>query len=147
MDGLTDAMRLLAREHGASSARGIGGDGSVGNPDVNQWLHGLGVLVREQPVQLRHGAEVHKAGVEIGPALAVVFPAQVPEWVDPVRVIEVSIDAEDLTEARPDIVGKGLREADVLADPITPSQRRLWRLEIVRPRGDGSLFGWRTETA
>ncbi len=63
-----------------------------------------------------------KARIEISPALVVVISTEMPERVDPVRVVEMGIDTEDLTKARTAVVKKRLREASALAKPVAASQ-------------------------
>ena len=122
-------------------------DRPVGNPDVDQRLHRLRVLVREQAVQLGNAAEVDEAGVDISPALVVVGAAQVPERVDPVRVVEMGVDAEDLAEACAHIVDEALGKASILSRPLATSQSRSWSLEISRSSRDRSLPGWGAEAS
>ena len=52
-----------------------------------------------------------KAKIEISLALVVIIPAEMPERVDPVRVLEIHVDTEDLTKPRTAIVKEFLREA------------------------------------
>ena len=59
-----------------------------------------------------------EAGVEVSPALVVVGAAQVPERVDPVRVVEVGIDAEDLAKACANIMNESLWKASILSRPL-----------------------------
>ena len=59
-----------------------------------------------------------KARIKVRPALGVVLAAKVPKGFNPVRVIKVTVHAEDVTEAHADVIGKGLREPSSLADPI-----------------------------
>ena len=63
-----------------------------------------------------------KARIEISPALIVVISAEMPERVDPVGVVEMGIDTEDLTKARTAVVKKRLREASAFAKPVAASQ-------------------------
>lgn len=53
-----------------------------------------------------------------------------PERVDPVRVVEVGVDAEDLTEAGTDIVEESFGEASALAKPLASSQSGQRSLEV-----------------
>jgi len=59
------------------------------HPQINQWLHGLRVLLREQTVQPSAVDEVHEARVELAVA------ARVPEE-EPVLPVEVGVAAEHL---------------------------------------------------
>ena len=62
-----------------------------------------------------------KARIEISPALIVVISAEVPERVDPVGVVEMGVDPEDLAEACTTVVKERLRKASALAKPVTAS--------------------------
>ena len=92
--------------------------GPICDPDIDERLHWSRILVRQQAVQLRNGAKVNKARVKIGPSLRVGTAANMPEWIDPVRVVQVGVDAEDLAEASADVVQECLGEACVLAEPV-----------------------------
>jgi len=48
----------------------------------------------------------------------------VPERVDPVGVVEVGVQAEDLTEAGLDVAVEGLWETGALAEPVASCERR-----------------------
>lgn len=70
-----------------------------------------------------------KARIEVGPPLSIVLPAQMPERVDPMRMIEMRIDTEDLTKACATVVEECLRKASALAKPIaTVSIYTAWRV-------------------
>ena len=88
---------------------------------------------------------MHKARIEIGPALIVVISTEMPERVDPVRVIEMRIDTEDLAKACAAVIKKCLWEASALAKPVAASQGRKRRLKIGRSNGEWSFTGWCTE--
>lgn len=109
---------LLRRHNSASAVRCVGRNRPVGNPNVDQRLHRLRIPVREKAIEFGDRAEVDEARIEICPTLSVVLPAQVPERVDPMRVIEMRVDSEDLTEACAAVVEKCFREACALANPI-----------------------------
>ena len=88
-----------------------------------------------------------EAGVEISPALVVVVAAEVPERVNPVRVVEMRIHAEDLTEARTDVVEERFRKTCILAKPISACQDRKRCLKISRSSSDWSFGQWCIEAA
>lgn len=107
----------LRASNGAGPVGSISWNGSIANPNVDQWLHGFGILIGQKTVELCHGTEVDKAGIEISPAAT----AEMPERVNPVRMVDVSVDTEDLTEAGATIVEERLREARAFAEPLTAS--------------------------
>ena len=109
---------LLRRHNSANAVRCVGRNRPVGNPDVDQRLHRLRVPIRKKAVELGDSAKVDEARIEVSPALSIILPAQVPERVNPVRMIEMRVDAEDLAKARAAVVEKCLRKASALADPI-----------------------------
>ncbi len=53
--------KLLVRADGASPFSSVRGNGSVGNPDIDQRLHRLHILLRQQAEELGDGDEVHEA--------------------------------------------------------------------------------------
>lgn len=67
---------------------------------------------------------MHEARIEIRPALGAGTAAHVPEGVDPVGVVEVGVQAEDLTEAGLDVAVEGLWEPATLAKPVAARERR-----------------------
>lgn len=66
---------------------------------------------------------MHEARIKIRPTIGVRTAAQVPERFDPVGVVEVGVQAEDLTEARLDIAVKGLWKTGALAEPVAACER------------------------
>lgn len=115
--------QLLIRADGASPLSRVRGNGSVGNPDIDQRLHWLHILLRQQAEELGDGNEVHEARIEIRPAIGVGTAAHVPERVDPVGVVEVGVQAEDLTEAGLDVAVEGLWKTGALAEPVAACER------------------------
>jgi hypothetical protein len=105
---------------GTSSVRSIRWDGAIGNPNVDERLHGLHVLLRKQAKELGDGDVVHKAAVEVSPAAAGrVVVVDVPERVNPVGVVEMRVDAEYLAEYGLAVSEEVLWEAGGFAKPIT----------------------------
>lgn len=96
----------------------------VPNPYLNKRLHRFRVPFREEAVQLSYGAEVYKAGVQVGPALRIRPAAKMPEGIDPVRVIDVSIDSEYLAKTSPAVAKERLWKAGFLPKPFFTRQSR-----------------------
>ena len=59
-----------------------------------------------------------EARIKVSPTLSIVLPAQVPERVNPMRMIEMRVDAENLTKACAAVVEERFRKACALANPI-----------------------------
>ena len=110
--------RLLRRHNGASAVCCVCRNRPIGNPNINQRLHWLRILVREKAVEFGDCAKVDKARIEVGPPLSIVLPAQMPERVDPMRMIEMRVDTENLTKACATVVEERLGKACALAKPI-----------------------------
>lgn len=127
---------LLRRHNSASAVRCVGRDRPVGNPNVDQRLHRLRIPVCKKAVELGDRAKVDEARIEVSPTLSIILPAQVPERVDPMRMIEMRVDAEYLTKACAAVVEKCLGKACVLANPITTFTARR-----VRTHGNSRNFG------
>lgn len=88
-----------------------------GNPllldeQVNQGLHRLHLLVGDQLVVLGNSHEVHEAHVQD------VVLVDVPEWVQPVSMVQVCIAAEHLLHDTLAVLVESLREATRLANPL-----------------------------
>lgn len=123
---------LLGRDNCASTVCRIRRNRSVRDPDVNQWLHGLQIFRPQKTKQQGDGDVVHKGGVEVA------VRADVPERMLPVRVIQVCVDAEHLTEDCLDVSEEGFRESGRLAHPVASSQRCGWSGQSGRAHCDGS---------
>ena len=67
--------------------------------------------------------------IEIGPSTATGAVCHMPEGLEPMRVIQVGVEAEDLTEDSLDITEKRFREAGCFANPVTTSECREWSSE------------------
>ena len=80
--------------------------------DVDQSLQRFHVFLRQQIVVHRHGNEVHKARVQLQVSV------DVPEWVVPVTVVQMSVAAEHLLDDALDIRVVVCWEAARLADPV-----------------------------
>ena len=80
--------------------------------EVDQRLHGLHLLVGDQLVVLGHRHEVDKAHVED------VMLVDVPEWAQPVGVVQVCIAAEHLLHDALAVLVESLRESAGLANPL-----------------------------
>ena len=83
--------------------------------DVDQSLQRFHVFLRQQIVVHRHGNEVHKARVQLQVSV------DVPEWVVPVTVVQMSVAAEHLLDDALDVGVIICWEPARLADPIVPS--------------------------
>ena len=128
---ITFAFHHLLRRHNCASAVcRIGRNRPVSNPDIDQRLHRLRIPICEKAVEFGDCAKVDEARIEVSPPLSIVLPAQVPERVDPMRVIEMSIDAENLTKACATIVEECLWKACALANPVA----------TVRISADGHIY-------
>ena len=60
--------------------------------DIYQPLQRLHVLLRQQIIVHRHGNEVDETAVQLQ------MPVDVPEWIVPVAVVQMSIAAEHLLD-------------------------------------------------
>ena len=133
------AIRHLLRGHNSTSTvRCVGRNRPIGNPNVDQRLHWLRIPVREQSVEFGDRAKVDEARVEVSPSLSVVLSAQVPERVNPMRMIEMRIDAEYLTKTCAAVVKECLRKACAFANPITTLSTRTARY-VWTGRSSGNL--------
>lgn len=84
------------------------------NEQVDKGLHGLHFLVRDELVVLGHRDKVDKAHVEN------VMLVNVPEGVQPVRVVQVGVASEHLLHDALAILVERLREATGFANPLLP---------------------------
>ena len=110
---------LLLRHDDARPGRRLGRDAPVGDPDINEGLHGLHVALGQQAEELGDGDEVDEAAVEVGPAAGGrVLVLDVVEGVQPVGVVDVRVQPEHLPEDGLAVVEEGLREASGLAHPV-----------------------------
>lgn len=82
------------------------------NEQVDQRLHWLHLLVRDELVVLGDGDKVHEAHVQD------VVLVEVPEWVQPVRVVQVGIATEHLLHDTLAVLVECLGEATGLANPL-----------------------------
>ena len=73
LDFHSDTYLSLRGHNGASTRSSFGGDGSIRDPDVDQWLHGFKVFVREKTKELGDGDEVCEQGVEIEIPVSVAY--------------------------------------------------------------------------
>ena len=65
-----------------------------------------------------------KARIQVGPAVGIRTIRHVPEWVDPVRVVEMGVQAKYLSKASLHITKETLWKAGVLPNPITTCESR-----------------------
>lgn len=77
-----------------------------------------------------------KARVQVGPAVRIRTIRHVPEGVDPVRVVEMGVQAKKLAKARLHITKETLWEAGVLTDPITTGESRQRSIQSSRRHSD-----------
>ena len=109
---------LLGRDDGAGSGGGIGRNRTIGDPDVDQRLHGLHVLFTEEAEQFGDADVVNETRVEVGPTIRVAATGDVPERVDPMGVVDVSVDTEDLAHDVFDVVVEVFGKADAFSNPV-----------------------------
>lgn len=95
---------------------------------VNQGLHGLHLLVRDQLIILGDGDKVHKAHVQD------VVLVDVPEGVQPVSVVQMRVAAEHLLHDTLAVLVEGLWEPTGLSNPL------IW-VTIRSKRGGGICRG------
>ena len=116
---LVFALRhLLRRNNSAGAVCCVDRNRPIGNPNVDQRLHRLCISVREKAVEFGNCTKVDKARVEVSPTLPIVLPTQVPERVDPMGMIEMRVDAENLTKACAAVMKECFGKACTLANPI-----------------------------
>lgn len=113
-----DPPPSLVGADSTSALDSINRNRAILDPDINQRLHRLRILLRNQGKQLSYSDEMHEAGVEIRIATGSRPAAQVPEGINPVGVIQVSVEAEHLAEAGLDVAVEALGEASALAEPV-----------------------------
>lgn len=87
---------------------------------VNQGLHWLHLLVRDQLVVLSHSHKVDKAHVED------IMLVDMPEWVQPVGMVEMCVATEHLFHDSLAVFVEGLRETTRFANPLIPRSRAVW---------------------
>ena len=78
---------------------------------VENWKKQAFTFVQTFTIVFGDCAKVDEARIEVGPTLSIVLPAQMPERVDPMRMIEMRVDAENLTKACAAVVEECLRKA------------------------------------
>ena len=77
-----------------------------------------------------------KARIEVGPAVGIRTIRHVPKWVDPVRVVEMGVQAEDLAKAGLYITKEALGKAGILTNPITTGESRQRSIQSGRWHSD-----------
>lgn len=87
-------------------------DDSLVNEDVDETLKWLHIFLGQQIVIHGHSHEVNEAAVELK------VPIDMPEWVVPVAVVEMSIASEHLLDDALDILMEIGRKARRFADPF-----------------------------
>lgn len=125
-----------------NAARPIGcisRDRSIANPNVDQGLHWLHVFVRQQTEEFGHRDVVDKARIQIGPAIRVRAIRHVPERVDPVRVVEMGVQAKDLAKAGLHIAKETLWKTGILPNPVTTGESRQRSIQGGRRHSDWSI--------
>ena len=143
---------LLGSHNVAGTGCRIGRNDTLGNEDIDERLHRSRIFVGEKTIEFGHTAEVDEAGVEVGISLRLLVDGEVPEGIDPVRVVEMGVDAEDLTEAGADVVQESFGEACALAEPvtsrlITSGKASQGSIDGRRSCGDGYLGGWSADAS
>ena len=121
-----------------SPIRCISRDATVRDPDVDKWLHRLEIFVAEKTEKLGNGDVVHEAAVQIGPAIPIATACDMPERIDPVRVIQVPIKPKDLAEDGLDVAKVSLGESTFLTNPVVASKLRERGGEVGRAERDRS---------
>lgn len=109
---------------------------------VNQRLHRLHLLVRDQLVVLGNSHKVHEAHVQD------VMLVNVPEWVQPVGMVQMRVATEHLLHDTLAVLVECLREAAGLANPLAgggAAIRASWVGAVSRswgrcPSGGGSVL-------
>ncbi len=111
-------------------------ESAVGGPEINQWLHWLELMWLHH-IQSGGGED------EVGEARVELFlEVEVVEWLDEVRPVEVSVDAEHLAEDGLADLEELLREARGLANPVVAGQGADWEVGVGWSRSDWSS-SWR----
>ena len=103
------SSRLLSP---VAAVQGLGGHSLLLDEQIDQGLHGLHLLVGHKLVVLGNGHKVHKAHVED------VVLVNVPEGVEPVGMVQVSIASEHLLHNALAVLVECLREPTGLANPL-----------------------------
>ena len=70
-----------------------------------------------------------------------------PEGINPVRMVKMCVNAEDLAEASANVMQEGLWEAGTLSKPVAPCQAGKGSVDGRWSGGDGSLRGWCTDSS
>lgn len=78
-----------------------------------------------------------KTAVQIRPSVPVTPACDVPERIDPVRVIQMPIKPENLAEDGLDVAKKSLWESALFAYPVVASKLGQRSSEVGRPEGNG----------
>jgi len=103
------------------------------HPDLNERLHWLHLLLSDQVEQPTHVDEVDEARVKL------LVGVDVPERIQPVTVINVSIAAHHLSVYALNVRLEVLRETRGLSEPVAPGQSGERCVEISRTRRDRSV--------
>jgi len=82
------------------------------SPKVDQWLHGLNLLVTDEVEELADVDEVNEARVKL------LVCTHVPEGVQPVAVVNMGIASHHLTVDTLNVSFKGFGEARRLSEPL-----------------------------
>lgn len=90
---------------------------SLADENVHQTLQWLHILFWQEIVVHRNCDKMHEAAVELQ------MPVDVPEWMVPMAVVQVSVAAEHLLDDRFDVLVVIGREARSFANPIVVSAR------------------------
>lgn len=114
------------RSKNPSACRRIRWNRPASKPDIDQWLHGLQVLLGQQLVQHGNRHEMHETTVQL-----FVHP-QVIERVLPVSVVEVRVASKHLPRDVLAIGQKALRKAAGLADPFVARESGEWGVQCRR---------------
>ena len=78
-----------------------------------------------------------KTAVQIRPAVPVTPACNVPEWVDPVRMIQMPVKPENLAEDSLHVAKKGLWESSLFTYPVVASKLGQRSSEVGGPDGNG----------
>jgi hypothetical protein len=92
---------------------------TLGGPDVDDRLHGLQITISEQVVRLANVDKVDEVGVDV------LLHAQMPEWLDPMAVVDVGIATHHLTVDAADVRFEVFWETRCSANPIAMARKIL----------------------
>lgn len=114
-----------------AAGKGLGRDPLLLDEDLNQRLHGLHLFVRNQAVVLGNGNKVDEAHVED------VMLVDVPERIEPMGVIEMSVATEHLLHDTLAILVESLREATGFSNPVF--RAGVGRVDLIEGKGLGKI--------